>query len=42
MYRPHRVLSYPRLEAMIELGLALWRWLSGSRRRHAASQPALH
>jgi len=26
---------------MIDLGLALWRWLSGNRRR-PASQPALH
>jgi hypothetical protein len=39
MYGPHRVFSYPRLEAAIDLGVALWRWLTGS---HSGRRPALH
>jgi hypothetical protein len=42
MYRPSHPSSYPRVEAMIDLGLALWHWLSGSGTRRAASRPALH
>jgi hypothetical protein len=41
MYNPHRVLSYPRLEAMIDLGVALWRWLTSHHGSRTTSGPAL-